>query len=90
MASNSVVASVTLLTASSKAFLGASRGRLHAAHLAHVLTGGGFDLLGGRRGLEAAKGRDVPAHESKARASSTMWSESDEATARWGEAQAAA
>ncbi len=37
-------------------------GRLHAAHLPHVLAGGRLDLLAGRRRLQPPQGGDVPAH----------------------------
>ena len=42
--------------------LGGDGRLLHAADLAHVLTGGGLDLLVGRHGLEAPEGGDVAAH----------------------------
>lgn len=40
------------------------RGFLDAAHLAHVLPRRGLDLLVSGNRLQAAKGRDVPAHAS--------------------------
>jgi hypothetical protein len=42
--------------------LGARRGGLDPPDLAHVLAGGGFDLLGGGGGLEASQRGDVAAH----------------------------
>ena len=43
--------------------LGRGRGLLDAGDLAHVLTGPGLDLLGGRRGLQPAQCGDVAAHQ---------------------------
>ena len=43
-------------------FASGVRWLLDAAHFAHVLTGSGLDLLVGGDGLQAAEGRDVPAH----------------------------
>ena len=45
--------------------LGAVRGLLHAAHLAHVLARGGLDLLVGGGGLEPSQRGDVPAHAAR-------------------------
>lgn len=42
--------------------VGAARRFLDAPHLAHVLPGGGFDLVRGGGRLEAAQRRDVAAH----------------------------
>ena len=56
------MASAISRTACSTALFGHRRHRLDPADLADVLPGGGFHLLGRRRGLEAAEGGDVPAH----------------------------
>ena len=46
----------------STAASGGRRGGLDPTHLAHVLEGGGLDLLGRGRGLETAEDGDVAAH----------------------------